>query len=170
MTPEQISLIQHNFERVAPQAEAVATVFYNRLFAMQPVLQLLFPADLTAQKKKLMTTLGLAIKTLDEPERLLPVLEDLGRRHALAGVRDEHYETVGVALLETLRDALRGEFTAEAQLAWRQMYGHIAAVMKRAARELAQNPGTAGGEFAETMKLPRLENAECGRSARQERR
>src|SRR5689334_6388060 len=133
MTPQQIVLIQQNFERIASQWEAVATVFYNRLFTMQPVLRLLFPADLSEQKKKLMATLALAIKSLNEPEKLVPVLENLGRRHALYGVRDEYYETVGAALVETLRAALTAEFTAEAEAAWTKMYDFVAGVMKRAA-------------------------------------
>jgi len=51
MTPEEINLIQQNFEQVALQPEAVATAFYQRLFALNPVLQQLFPADLSEQKK-----------------------------------------------------------------------------------------------------------------------
>ena len=138
MTPEQINLIQQNFERIAPQAEAVATAFYNRLFAMQPVLRLLFPADLGGQKQKLMTMLAMAIKSLNESEKLIPVLENMGRRHALYGVRDEYYETVGTALLQTLREKLGGEFTAEAHAAWAEMYGFLAATMKGAAQEMAR--------------------------------
>jgi hemoglobin-like flavoprotein len=138
MTPEQINLIQQNFERIAPQAEAVATAFYNRLFAMQPVLRLLFPADLGGQKQKLMTTLAMAIRSLNESEKLIPVLENLGRRHALYGVRDEYYETVGTALLETLREKLGGEFTFEAHTAWAEMYSFLAATMKGAAQEMAR--------------------------------
>jgi hemoglobin-like flavoprotein len=139
MTPEQINLIQRNFEAVAAQADDVATDFYNRLFAMQPVLRLLFPAHLSEQKKKLMATLGLAIKSLRAPEKLIPVLEDLGRRHALYGVRDEYYETVGAALLESLREALGGEFTLEAERAWSEMYGFVAATMKSAAGEMSRH-------------------------------
>jgi nitric oxide dioxygenase len=137
MTSEQINLIQQNFDSIAPRAEAVATVFYNRLFAMKPVLKLLFPADLTEQKQKLMKALAVAIKSLRETEKLLPFLENLGRRHALHGVREDHYDTVGAALLLTLRDALGREFTSEAHSAWAEMYGFVAATMKRAARELS---------------------------------
>lgn len=138
MTPEEINLIQHNFQQIAPQSEMVATAFYQRLFALNPVLQLLFPADLSEQKKKLMTTLGLAIKSLNEAEKLVPVLENLGRRHALYGVRDEHYDTVGAALLQTLGETLGEKFTAQANAAWSKMYGFVAATMKRAACEMAQ--------------------------------
>jgi hemoglobin-like flavoprotein len=88
---------------------------------MKPALRLLFPEDLTEQKKKLMMTLGVAIKSLRETEKLIPVLENLGRKHALYGVRDEHYDTVGAALLQSLRDALGAEFTDEAHAAWAEM-------------------------------------------------
>lgn len=153
MTPEQINLIQRNFDAVAPQAQTFATAFYNRLFAAQPVLRLLFPSDLTEQKKKLTTTLALAIKTLREPEKLIPVLEALGRRHALAGVRDEYYETVGTALLETLRAALGEKFTTESETAWRAMYRLVSATMKRAASEMARQPTETKTEKTKEPKM-----------------
>ncbi len=153
MTPEQINLIQQNFASIAPQAEAVATVFYNRLFAIKPALQLLFPADLTEQKKKLMATLGVAIKSLNQPDALVPVLENLGRKHALYGVRENHYDTVGAALLLTLRDALGKEFTADAHAAWAEMYGFVAATMKRAAREMTIETAETEINLQETKKM-----------------
>ena len=64
MTPEEINLIQQNFEQVALQPEAVATAFYQRLFALNPVLQQLFPADLSEQKKKLIALFGFLIFSL----------------------------------------------------------------------------------------------------------
>jgi hemoglobin-like flavoprotein len=136
MTSEQIQLIQQSFEKVAPQAEMVATIFYESLFSLEPSLRLMFPEDLTEQKKKLMTMLGMAIKSLTKPDVLVPVLEDLGRRHAHYNVREEHYETVGAALISTLSRGLGAEFTSEIRAAWIEMYGFVAATMKRAAREV----------------------------------
>lgn len=158
MTHEQINLIQQNFNSIAPRAEDVATVFYNRLFAMKPTLRLLFPADLTEQKKKLMTTLALTIKSLGEADKLIPVLENLGRKHALYGVRKEHYDIVGTALLLTLRDALGKEFTAEARDAWAQMYDFVAGTMKRAAHQLELEPEQAESDLQETRKMPKKTN------------
>lgn len=133
MKTDEINLIQKNFKQIADHEENFATHFYNQLFALKPTLQLLFPSDLTEQKKKLMMTLRTAIKTLNQPEKLLPVLEEIGRRHALYGVRDEHYETVGAALVQTLNFALGEEFTEESENAWTEMYGFVAATMKRGA-------------------------------------
>lgn len=96
----------------------------------------MFPEDLTEQKKKLMAMLGMAIKSLTKLDVLIPVLEDLGRRHAHYDVREEHYETVGSALISTLSQGLGAEFTNEIRAAWNEMYGFVAATMKRAAREV----------------------------------
>ena len=136
MTPEQINLIQQNFDAVAPRAEEAATVFYNRLFALQPALRLLFPDDISEQKKKLMMTLAMAVKSLRETEKLITVLENLGRRHAVYGVRDEHYETVGAALLLMLEEMLGADFTIESRTGWTQMYDFVAANMKSGALAL----------------------------------
>ena len=136
MTPEEITLIQLNLEAVAPRAEEAATVFYNRLFAIQPALRLLFPEDISEQKKKLMMTLAIAVKSLRETEKLTSVLENLGRRHAVYGVRNEHYETVGAALLLMLEEMLGEEFTPAARTSWARLYDFVAAAMKSGALAL----------------------------------
>jgi hemoglobin-like flavoprotein len=63
----------------------------------------------------------------------VPVVEDLGRRHAAYGVTDDHYDTVGAALLWTLEKGLGDAFTAEAREAWTTVYGLLASTMKNAA-------------------------------------
>jgi hypothetical protein len=40
-----------------------------------------------------------AVKGVDRLDQLVPVVQDLGRRHAGYGVTDSHYDTVGAALL-----------------------------------------------------------------------
>ncbi len=50
MTPDQTALVQTSFGRLAPQADAVASAFYARLFQIDPTLRALFPADLGPQR------------------------------------------------------------------------------------------------------------------------
>jgi hypothetical protein len=59
----------------------------------------------------------------------------LGRRHAAYGVKDEHYGTVGAALLWTLGEGLGADFTPEVKDAWTSVYGTLATTMREAARE-----------------------------------
>ena len=60
-------------------------------------------------------------------------MEDLGRRHVGYGVADEHYDTVGAALLWTLEKGLGRAFTPEVKDAWATVYGVLATTMKNAA-------------------------------------
>lgn len=138
MDAQTRKLVQESWTQVQPIAEVAATLFYDRLFALAPALRPLFPAkSLGEQKKKLMQTLTIAVRGLDRLDELVPALESLGRRHAGYGVEDAHYDTVGQALLWTLRQGLGAGFTPAVRDAWAETYGLVASVMQRAARETA---------------------------------
>ena len=134
MTNEQNHLIRQTFDLVAPMADSMAEVFYRRLFELDPSLRAMFPPVLVEQGRKLMQMLGAAIGMLDRPQQLIPVLESLGKRHAGYGVRDEHYDTVGEALLWTLERGLGPVFTPDVKAAWAALYGVVATTMKNAAK------------------------------------
>jgi hemoglobin-like flavoprotein len=135
LTAAQKSLVQNSFATIVPIADDAAALFYQRLFELDPSLQGMFRGNMIEQRKKLMQMLTAAVKGLDRIEQLVPVLQDLGRRHIHYGVRDEHYDTVGAALLWTLEMGLGSAFTAETREAWTAVYGLLAATMKEAARE-----------------------------------
>jgi hemoglobin-like flavoprotein len=133
MTPHQIQLIRRTFALVVPVADIAALLFYKRLFELDPSLQPLFRSDIKEQGTKLMQMLAAAVRLLEKPETLVPVLEDLGRRHVHYGVRDEHYDTVGEALLSMLSETLGPDFSPAAHDAWAALYHVVATTMKRAA-------------------------------------
>lgn len=133
---EQKQLVQGSWEKVAPIAETAAELFYNRLFELDPSLRPLFKStDLKEQGRKLMQMLAIAVKGLDDVGQLIPAVENLGRRHAGYGVQDEHYDTVGAALLWTLEKGLGEDFTPEVREAWTQTYVVVSTVMKEASKE-----------------------------------
>ncbi len=135
MNTRQIILVQESFARVAPIADTAADLFYARLFELDPSLRSMFPADLTEQKRKLMTTLTLVVNGLTRLEALVPAVQALGRRHAGYGVKPEHYETVAEALLWTLEQGLGEAFTPETKDAWVAAYTLLAQTMIAAAEE-----------------------------------
>jgi hemoglobin-like flavoprotein len=67
-------------------------------------------------------------------DSLAPVLQDLARRHVGYGVQEEHYATVGSALLQTLEQGLGDDFTPPVKAAWSAVYGVVADVMITAAK------------------------------------
>ena len=133
MTPEQIRIVQSTWVRVLPIKDIAAQLFYKRLFEMDPSLRPLFRGDLREQGEKLMQIIDAAVNGLSHLERIVTAIRDLGRRHADYGVKDHHYDTVGAALLWTLKEGLGAEFTPKAKEAWATVYGVLAATMQEAA-------------------------------------
>lgn len=133
MTPRQVELVQTSWEKCVPIADQAATLFYGKLFELDPALKPLFTSDIKEQGKKLMTMITVAVRGLNDLGKLVPAVEDLGRRHVGYGVKDEHYATVGVALLWTLEQGLGDAFTVEVKEAWATTYGVLSSTMQKAA-------------------------------------
>jgi len=79
------------------------------------------------------------VKGIDRPAQLRSAVEALGRRHAGYGVRDDHYATVGEALIWTLEKGLGEAFTPETRAAWIAAYGWLAFVMCEAAAQASSS-------------------------------
>jgi len=137
MTPEQKTLVVNTWKAVEPIADTAATLFYNRLFELDPSLRSLFKPDLGEQKRKLMQTIGFAVSSLGNLETLVPVVQQLGKRHAGYHVKDKDYATVGAALLWTLEQGLGPAFTPEVKAAWTEVYTVLSNTMMAAAKEAA---------------------------------
>ena len=133
MTATHVALVQASFEHVRPILEPAAVMFYDRLFELDPSLRSLFRGSREAQAQKLAQALTVVVKGLEHPAQLRGAIEALGRRHAGYGVRDEHYTTVGEALLWTLEQGLGAAFTPDVRAAWGDAYGWLAFVMREAA-------------------------------------
>ena len=133
MLSAEKKLIQDTWAQVVPIADRAATLFYQRLFEVDPSARSLFrTTDMAQQRKKLLQVLSVAVSSLDNLGALRKTVEDLGRRHAGYGVKDAHYDSVGVALLWTLEQGLGSAWTAEAAAAWKDVYGLLSGSMRQA--------------------------------------
>ena len=154
MTPDQVRLVQESWAQVAPISDKAAALFYGRLFELDPGLKKLFrTGDMQSQGRKLMQMLGAAVRGLGDVPKLVPVLENLGRRHATYGVEDQDYDTVGAAFLWTLEQGLGAAFTPAVKAAWTAVYGVVADTMKKAARAAAGNDTKGRNMNSSQMKL-----------------
>ena len=133
MNPEVTQLVQESWAKVTPIASQAAALFYGNLFTLDPSLKPLFQGDMEEQGKRLMEMIGTAVQKLNNIETVVPVLQGLGRRHVRYGVKEEHYQTVGAALLTTLSQGLGEHFTPQVKEAWTLVYGVMADVMIKAA-------------------------------------
>lgn len=137
MHSRQIELVQSSFAEVLPIADDAAALFYGRLFELDPSLRPMFRGDLREQGKKLMTMLHGVVANLRSLDRIIPGVRAMATRHVGYGVRDQHYDTVGSALLWTLEQGLGEGFTPEVRDAWIEAYMILATTMKEAGAEVA---------------------------------
>jgi hemoglobin-like flavoprotein len=130
MDPQQL---KENFALVGENGEGVAAFFYADLFRRNPGLRGLFPAEMDRQHQKLVEALAHIVSRVDDPGRLVPFLQDLGRRHVKYGVAPEHYAEVGSSLLATLEHFSGPAWSPGLRQDWATAYGLVSQVMVEAA-------------------------------------
>ena len=139
LTAPQVALVQATWETVVPIADQAASLFYRKLFDLDPDLKALFRTDMETQGKKLMQMITVAVRGLNNLDGIVPAVQQLGKRHVGYGVKKEHYDTVATALLWTLEQGLGEAFTDEVQTAWATTYTVLADTMKAAAADTRTN-------------------------------
>ena len=135
LSAREIELVQESFAVVETIADQAAALFYDRLFEIDPSTKPLFKGNMVAQGRKLMAVLKTAVAGLNNLEKLVPAIKVLGQRHHAYGVELKHYESVGNALLWTLKQGLQEALTPEVETAWAKTYGVLAEVMMKGAQE-----------------------------------
>jgi hemoglobin-like flavoprotein len=130
MTPQQIELVRETWLQVFPLRETAATMFYDKLFELEPALRPLFKADLSQQAGKLFDTLNALVMSLGEAGALQAVAAPLQRTHAGFGATPAHYDAVREALMWTLGASVGRAFTAPVRAAWVEAYAGLAAAMQ----------------------------------------
>lgn len=133
MTPDQIQLVQSSFSKVVPISEDAAALFYGRLFEIAPEVEPMLKSDMKQQGRKLMATLGVVVNGLTNMEAILPAARSLAIKHVEYGVKPEHYQPVGEALMWTLGIGLGPDFTEETKTPWLDAYTALSGVMIDAA-------------------------------------
>ncbi len=133
VTLEQIRLVHASWIRLSADADRFTTAFYARLFLIDPGAARLFAGvDMAAQRDKLAQSLTVIVHALDDADRLLPILTALGRRHTSYGVEPHHFDSVGEALVDAVRETLGDGCTAELAAAWTEAFALVADGMRRA--------------------------------------
>ncbi len=129
MNAEQVELIRNSLIHVHPIADEIAKSFYAHLFEITPHLRKLFTGDMNKQGTMLMTSLELAVSSLDDPESILPSVKVLGERHISYGVKTEYYQLAKDAYLWALANHLKDEFTPALKDAWTAAFNALVEIM-----------------------------------------
>ena len=128
-----IERLRRTWALAAADADRTSMTFYGTLFRLDPSTKPLFVNNLDLQGRKLAQTLSFIVDHLDDLETLIPAAEALAKRHVDYNVHQEHYASVGAALVQTLQDLLGSEFSNEDALAWQETYAVLSGVMIKSA-------------------------------------
>lgn len=132
MTPRQKALVRRSWVRLGEQPETLSTLFYERLFAINPNARRLFGRkDMHRQGTLFTQMLAAYLRSLDDDEPAVrQAIEASGRRHLGYGVMYSDYDAVGEALLWAVEQVLAPRFTADAREAWAAAYRDLAGTMR----------------------------------------
>jgi NAD(P)H-flavin reductase/hemoglobin-like flavoprotein len=128
-----IAALKASWAQMATLGDQAAAYFYATLFCLEPGLRALFATSMGGQRDRLLSALGHIVSHVDDTDRLIAFLEQLGRDHRRFEVRPEHYPIVGRALLHTLAHGLGPDWTEHLAADWAEAYTMVSGVMLNAA-------------------------------------
>ncbi|HIF01294.1 MAG TPA: flavohemoprotein [Planctomycetes bacterium] len=121
-----VTLLEDSFALVAPNGDALVETFYRHLFEDYPVVRPLFEnTDMKQQQSKLLASLALVVANLQNPDQLVPALEEMGQRHVGYGAVEGYYPAVGATLLKSLAEVAGDVWNDELQQAWSDAYDEV---------------------------------------------
>jgi len=133
-------IVEETFAALAPQGDALAARFYERLFEQYPETAPLFEdISITGQQKKLLASLVLLVQNLRNTDVLVEYLQGLGARHVQYGVTEEDYPKVAENLLAVLEEFAGELWTPDVKAAWGGTLNTVATIMLEAYEPMEAN-------------------------------
>ncbi len=115
---EDIAILEHEVELLAPSATALARSIGDRLLAFDPSLPVLFELPLRGTGELLAGAVSSLVGSLRRPAVVGPLLAELGARYARRGIRERDYRALASVLIAAVADVLDGAFTDSSLVAW----------------------------------------------------
>ncbi len=126
----EADILRDSFALIEPQAEEVMSRFYDELFLRFPAVQPMFANTTKAkQMKMLLASLKLVIANLDNPDKLVPALQAMGKRHKGYGAEPAHYTAVAETLMDVMKEFAGKAWTKKVHAAWSDALNLVAETM-----------------------------------------
>lgn len=130
LTAKEIALVKKSWVSIRKiDPVIIADVFYTKLFHDNPELRKMFPQNIEEQYSKLIDMLNTIISRLEKLDDLKGDIVQMAKRHVNYGVKPEHYNMVGKALLWTLQKTLGTDWNTELRTAWVNCYAVLSGTM-----------------------------------------
>ena len=121
MNAASLDRIRRSYRQLTPMMAKLTELFYDRLFTSLPESRKLFRTDMEIQRRHFAAALALIVRNLDKLDALEEPLRELGKDHARAGVRAEHYPVVCEVILASIAEVSRDAWSDEVSGDWQNL-------------------------------------------------
>lgn len=139
LTTEHITTVKSTIPLLEAGGSAITEHFYKRMFLYNPELKHIFNMTNQAtgrQRTALFEAILAYAKNIDNLSVLKHAVERINQKHTTFHIKPEHYQIVGLHLIETLRELLPEQFSFEVEEAWTSAYGVLANIFINREEEL----------------------------------
>jgi len=131
LTTDHIATVKSTIPLLESGGPAITDHFYQRMFLHNPELKDIFNLSNQksgSQKTALFEAIVAYAKNIDNIAVLKHAVERIAQKHTSFHIQPEHYQIVGLHLIETFRELLPEQFTEQVESAWTAAYGVLANV------------------------------------------
>ncbi|KAJ4781158.1 Non-symbiotic hemoglobin [Rhynchospora pubera] len=144
-TEEQAQLVLSSWNAMKTDAASISLKFFLRIFEIAPSAKEMFSflrgSDVPLEKNPKLKAHAFTVfnTTCETAVQLYEVgavklrettIKRLAPKHAMAGVKDAHFEVVKYALLDTIKEAVPDIWSEEMKNAWSEAYDQVAVAIK----------------------------------------
>ncbi|KAK4329111.1 hypothetical protein Pmani_000522 [Petrolisthes manimaculis] len=145
LTPEQKQLIKTTWTLIEASVAKVGVVLFMGLFETHPDVQQVFTPfrglqmeqvkqskELRAHALRVMGFVEKAVRRLDQPEKLVRMIQECGRNHCHYGAQPDQVQHVVPQFLQAVQPTLGEEWTEDVEEAWSVLLNNLTFIMKEA--------------------------------------
>ncbi|MDH5885221.1 globin domain-containing protein, partial [Vibrio aestuarianus] len=131
LNDHHINIVKSTIPLLESTGPALTKHFYERMFSHNPELKDIF--NMTHQQTgrqgvALFEAIAAYAKNIDNLAVLTSAVERIAHKHTSFNIQPDHYQIVGLHLIETLRELASEAFTSEVEEAWTAAYLFLAQV------------------------------------------
>lgn len=139
LSKKDIELVKSTVPLLEQGGTAITEHFYTRMFANNPELKHIFNMSnqhTNKQRIALFEAILAYAKNIENISVLQAAVERIAQKHTSFNIQPQHYDIVGLHLIETMRELLGNQFSADIEQAWKTAYSVLANVFIQREEEI----------------------------------